>query len=101
MLEPNRSPLPLELRADVDRAVQILKEGGCEEVYLFGSTSRGDVHPESDLDFAVAGCPKGAFFRLLGQLMWELSRSADLVNLDHDDPFTEYLKQRGELVQVG
>lgn len=93
--------IPEALREDIDRAVRILKEGGCTEVYLFGSVAKGKVRDGSDIDLAVKGCPTGSFFHLMGKLLMELERSADLVDLDSQDPFAEYLERRGELVRVG
>ena len=89
------------LREDVRRAVQILREGGCTEVFVFGSAASGEVREDSDIDLAVRGCPRGSFFRLLGKLLRELDRSVDLVKLDGEDPFGQYLEKEGELVRVG
>jgi hypothetical protein len=35
------------------------------------------------------------------RLLMELDRSVDLVSLDWDDPFAEFLRSRGELRRVG
>jgi len=88
-------------RADLARAVQILKEAGCAEVFLFGSGATGKIREQSDIDLAIRGCPRGHFFHLLGRLLRELKRPVDLVNLDTRDPFAQYLLQEGELLQVG
>lgn len=89
------------LERDIAHAVQILKAGGCSEIFLFGSAASGKMHDASDLDIAVRGCPQGRFFLLLGKLMWELNCPVDLVNLDTPDPFARYLQQEGLLVRVG
>lgn len=93
--------LPTVYQKDVHRAVEILKEAGCTHVFLFGSLAVGKVREESDIDLAVRGCPKGRFFRLLGQLLLELDHSVDLVNLDRQDAFARYLETEGELLQIG
>ena len=49
--------IPDILQADVSKAVQILQEEGCTEVYLFGSGTTGRVREESDIDLGVRGCP--------------------------------------------
>lgn len=86
---------------DLRRAVQILKNGGCSKVYLFGSYATGQFHDQSDIDLAIQGCPKGRFFRLMGQLYMELDTRIDLVDLDNeDDPFARRLIASGELVPV-
>ena len=85
---------------DLQRAVKILKEGGCTEVFLFGSLVTGQINEESDIDIAVRGCPKGSFFHLLGRLLLELDRPVDLVDLDQHDAFARYLEIEGELKQI-
>jgi predicted nucleotidyltransferase len=96
-----KAQLPEIYQRDVSRAVEILKEAGCSQVFLFGSLAAGRVHEGSDIDLAVRGCPKGKFFHLLGKLLLELYHSVDLVSLDRQDDFARYLEQEGELLQVG
>lgn len=93
--------LPAAIERDLIRAVAILKAGGCQEIYLFGSTATGTRHAGSDLDLAIRGCPPQAFFRLLGQLMSDLEHPVDLVDLDLPSPFVEALLRNEELVYLG
>jgi len=58
---------PKAYRADIERAVQILREGGCQEVHVFGSVAEGRIRKGSDLNLAVRGCPPRNFFPLLGR----------------------------------
>ncbi len=88
------------IRSDLDRAIEILKEEGCDEVYLYGSIAEGRFDEKSDLDLAVKGIPSGDFFRVLGRLMLELDHPVDLVDLDKDKDFSKFLKEEGELVQA-
>lgn len=92
---------PESLRNEIDRAVRILKEEGCAEIFLFGSGAEGKIAERSDIDLAIRGCPRGHFFHLLGRLLWELDHPVDLVNLDTQDPFAQYLQKEGALLQVG
>jgi predicted nucleotidyltransferase len=87
-------------REDIDRAVRILKEEGCTEIYLFGSVATGESHSDSDIDLAVRGCTPGRFFHTLGRLMWELDHSIDLVDLDSEDPFALFLEQKQRLFRL-
>ncbi len=93
--------VPEGFREDIDRAVSILKEEGCSEIFLFGSGAEGKIRDRSDIDLAIRGCLPGHFFRLLGRLLWELDHPVDLVNLDTQDPFAQFLQKEGVLLQVG
>jgi len=101
MTKTGNIAIPEVFREDISRAVRILKEGGCSEIFLFGSGVTGKVRDESDIDLAIRGCPQGSFFQLLGRLLWELDHPVDLVNLDTQDAFVQYLRKEGVLVRVG
>jgi predicted nucleotidyltransferase len=94
------SRLPASYHEDIIHAVQILKEAGCQRVFLFGSLATGDVTTQSDIDLAVRGCPKGSFFHLLGRLMLELEHPVDLISLDQPSQFTRFLETEGELLEL-
>ena len=92
---------PVEIREDLARGIDILKRGGCKEVYLFGSIAEGRSGPPSDIDFAVRGCPANRFFKLQGRLLVELTRSSDLIDLDADPALAAFLEHEAALVHVG
>lgn len=92
---------PAEYAADIDRAVEILKAGGCREVHVFGSVAEGRTRVGSDLDLAVRGCPPQRFFSLLGRLLSELDHPVDLIDLDADSRLARFLDEHGLLVHVG
>ena len=85
----------------VRRAAGALIDAGAREVYLFGSSARAAESPESDIDLAVVGLPPESFFRAVGLARRVLKRPVDLVDLDEHSPFTDYLKESGELRRVG
>jgi predicted nucleotidyltransferase len=91
---------PKSYKKDIQRAIGILKEAGCTDVFLFGSLATGEINEESDIDIAVRGCPRGSFFPLLARLLLELDRPVDLVDLDQHDAFARYLESEGELKQI-
>lgn len=86
--------------ADLTRAHMILQEAGCTDIYVFGSLVSGRARSDSDIDLAVRGCPKGKFFHLLGQLMFQLEHPVDLVDLDGNHSFAEFLEREGGLVRI-
>lgn len=85
---------------NLQKAIRILKQSGCTDIFVFGSLAANNVNQHSDIDLAVRGCPKGKFFQVLGKLLIELDVPVDLVNLESRDPFAHYLAQEGDLVQV-
>ena len=101
MSSPENLAVPEIFQEDIDQAVRILKEGGCSEIFLFGSAAEGRAREISDIDIAIRGCPPGHFFRLLGKLLRELKHPVDLVNLDAQDSFATYLLKEGTLLQIG
>ena len=93
--------IPLKYRQDVDNITKLLKDEGCEAVYLFGSLVTGKIHDDSDIDIGIKGFPKGKFFRLYSKLYFNFDRKIDLVNFDADNDFYSMLNRIGEIVQIG
>lgn len=96
----NLANIPTPYRQNLQRAVEILQNAGCSDVFLFGSLAHGNVHEGTDIDLAVRGCPTGEYFNILGKLFFELDYPVDLINLDKPDAFARFLVEQGELVQV-
>jgi len=90
-----------ELKERIAKAAEALRREGAREVYVFGSAATGRLREGSDVDLAVSGLPPEVFFRAMGRASRILECPLDLVDLDEDNPFTEYLKDEGELVRVG
>lgn len=94
------SRLPEDFQKDIYSAIEILKNAGCKEVYIFGSLATGNYSEDSDIDIAIKGCLPENYFSLLGQLLISLSRPVDLINLDRGEAFAKYLEKEGELHRV-
>jgi uncharacterized protein len=90
-----------ELKSLIQKAAAVLKEAGAKEVFLFGSTAVGKIRENSDIDMAVSGLPPEAFFKAMGEAADILGRPLDLIDLDEENPFTQYLKEEKELLRVG
>jgi predicted nucleotidyltransferase len=88
------------IRIDVETAARILREAGAAEVYVFGSAAHGTMRPDSDIDFAIRGLPPEQFFRTMGKVRHAISHLFDLVDLDDENPFTDYLVRKGKLIRV-
>ena len=95
-----RINLPEQIKPDLEKAIKILKDLGCKEIFLFGSIVKGNYTKFSDIDLAVTGCPKEKYFYAIGKLNVELEHEIDLVNLDKKTMFVKILKQTGELIKV-
>jgi len=89
-----------DTKTKIGRAAEALKAYGAREVYLFGSVASGTIRPGSDIDMAVSGLPPEKFFEAMGAARRILRKPLDLVDLDEVNPFTQYLKDEGELQRV-
>lgn len=89
-----------DLKAKILKAAETLKEYGAKEVYLFGSAATETMREDSDVDLAVSGLPPEVYYRASAKAWHALGRDFDLVDLDDDNPFTEYLKRKGKLRRV-
>jgi uncharacterized protein len=93
--------IPDKFRADLNRAVAVLRDHGAKEIYVFGSTvERSDGVEPNDLDIAVSGLPPRPFLHAYGILLGELECPFDLVDLDSDGWLSRRLRERGHLERV-
>ena len=92
--------LPDDLKADISLATRILLDEGCKEIYIFGSVAKGTFTGDSDIDIATIGLSKSRFFKAYGRLLSKLHRGVDLVALDYDMEFGQYLKETGFLTRI-
>ena len=86
--------------ADLERAVRILQEEGCREVYLFGSVATGDAGPCSDIDIGLRDYPRERFFHIYGRLITELEHETDLVDFGHQTALFSLLSEIGEVRRI-
>lgn len=92
--------IPDQYKSDIDRAVNILKEEGCKEIFLFGSIARGNFSDNSDIDIAVKGIKKGRFFKIYAKLANALEHRVDLVDLNNNRRFTKHIFEIGDIICV-
>ncbi len=91
--------IPEKYQNQIDKAVEILKGAGCKEIYVFGSVL-DEKSKARDIDIAVNGCPPEKIFRVYSKLIFALDYPVDLVDLDSDNKFTEFLQTEDVLVNV-
>jgi predicted nucleotidyltransferase len=94
------SKLPVSHRRDVEKAVKILEDVGCKEIYIFGSMVDGPVTAKSDIDLAAKGIPPGFYFKVLARLTMQLDHPVDLISLEEDNRFGNMLQREGYLHRV-
>jgi len=93
--------IPIKFRQDIDNATNLLKNEGCEAVFLFGSLVTGKIRDDSDIDIGIKGLPKGKFFEVYSRLYFDIENKIDLVDFDKNPDFYTMLNEIGEIVQIG
>ena len=63
-------------------------------VYLFGSSLDKGGEP-NDIDLAVEGIRPNVFFKFYGELMRNLSKPVDLVDLSRKSLFNQIIEEKG------
>jgi len=63
------------------------------QILLFGSAAEGNNY--NDIDIAVKGLKPGTFFLFYGEVMMELSKPVDIINLDNESSFVNLVKREG------
>jgi len=97
-MEPD---IPQKYRKDVEVARNLLKNEGCQSIYLFGSLVTGKDHDNSDIDIGIKGLPKGKFFATCAKVYFALDNDVDIVDFDSNDEFYSLLNRLGEVVEIG
>jgi predicted nucleotidyltransferase len=93
--------IPMKYKKDIETATSLLKNEGCESVYLFGSMVTGKIHKNSDIDIGIKGLPPRKFIRTYSLLDNSLSNKVDLVDFDTNSGFFTLLNSLGEVVEIG
>jgi uncharacterized protein len=89
-----------ELDELIHKAATVLKSFGATDVYLFGSVAKGTNNEYSDIDLAVSGIPPEKFYMAMGDTFGAIKREIDIIDLDEENSFVEYLKSHGKLQRV-
>lgn len=77
--------------------VEEAERAGINAVFVFGS-SLLDASEPNDIDVAVEGVPRGAFFRFYAALSRRLSKPLDVVDLDNRNSVTDLIAR--EVVRI-
>jgi len=93
--------IPPKYQKDIETATNLLKNEGCQSVYLFGSLVTGKIHQNSDIDIGIKGLPPESFFRVYAKLDNNLSNVVDLIDFDENYKLYNLLDSLGEVVELG
>jgi len=93
--------IPEKYQDDIKKALFLLKNEGCKDVFLFGSLVTGKIHQNSDIDIGITGLNPKKFFRVSASLDRELSNKIDLVDFDLRYDFYNLLDSLGEVIKLG
>lgn len=91
---------PRTHRKDFEKAIEILREEGCHEIYLFGSIAIGAGADRSDIDFGIRSFPRDRFFHIYGRLLSELDHDTDLIDFERQPAMFETLSTIGEIRRI-
>ena len=76
---------------------ELSKKYHAKRVLLFGS-SLDQKRKSNDIDIAVEGIPHKDFFKYYGDLLLQLSKPVDIIDLDGSSKFIDLIKQDGKLL---
>ena len=93
--------IPTKYRKDIESAINLLKNAGCESVFLFGSLVTGKINDDSDIDIGIKGLPEGKFFDVYSRLYFDFETKIDLVDFDTNNEFYSMLNEIGEVIKIG
>ncbi len=85
----------------LNKISSILKDEGCEEVFLFGSHITGRANEKSDIDIGIKGLHPAKFFSAYARLDSELDEKIDFVDFDEQLDFFNFLNSIGEIRKIG
>jgi predicted nucleotidyltransferase len=93
--------IPLKYQKDIESVTNLLKNEGCEAIFLFGSLVTGKIRDNSDIDIGIKGLPKGKFLEVYSRLYFGMENNIDLMDFDKNSDFFSMLNSIGEIVQIG
>ncbi len=76
---------------------KIAKRYNVSKLYLFGSNLES-TRESNDIDLAVEGIPDKVFFQFYSDLIFNLSRPVDLVDLEKKSSLNDLIKSKGMLL---
>ena len=79
---------------DKEIIIRYAKKYNIAKIFLFGS-SLGDYKTANDIDLAVTGIKPEVFFKFYGELLRNLSKPVDLIDLSKKSLFNQIVEEKG------
>ena len=92
--------ISFEILPDVQKAVQILGQRGCSDVFLYFSSRQTQENPAENIDLAVAGMDNREYFDAYKELYQELKHPVELIRLDDDNQYSRMIRNQDILIRV-
>ncbi len=73
--------------------LEIAKKYNISQILLFGSAAYTNEY--NDIDLAVKGIKPELFFKFYGEIIMQLSKPVDLIDLNKKNSFVELIKKEG------
>ena len=83
--------------SDKQKIRKVSEKYHAKRVLLFGS-SLDETRESRDIDIAVEGICPGDFFKYYGELMLQLSKPIDVIDLSGVSKFTKLIQQEGVIL---
>ncbi|ODS37686.1 MAG: hypothetical protein A7316_09190 [Candidatus Altiarchaeales archaeon WOR_SM1_86-2] len=80
-------------KRDKEIIARCAKKYRVSSIYLFGSSLDKNVY--NDIDLAVRGIKPEVFFKFYGELLRNLSKPVDLVDLSNKSLFNQIIEEQG------
>ena len=86
-------------KKELEKVITIAKKYGIGKMYLIGSALYKEPPDIKDYDFAVADIPPGKLFMFYGELLREMSKNVDIIDLSGKmTKFKSLVMKEGKLV---
>ena len=84
-------------KQDEGKIKQIANRYNASKIILFGSSLEQEKE-SSDIDIAVEGIPDSKFFSFYGELIFNLSKPVDVVDLKKKNKFNNLILSNGKII---
>jgi len=93
--------IPREYQKDIALAANLLKNDGCQSIFLFGPLVTGKSHNFSDIDIGIKWLPEGKYFEACSKVYFAVDHNIDIVDFDSNVEFFDLLNRQGEVIEIG